>query len=515
MRIPKDGLQNLANTLEGDKGLNGPRELSAEAEKELALVEMTIREAHVDRVNPELQCILVIFPARHSPTDILMQREDVILEWIFLPRKPNKKLKTYIEKISDLIHKAGASAADRYWPAPASVRPLVLGKSSPLAYGKAQIPSWCGPEELFVFFPRMEKFLSGSLSAVFALWMLLGHFQMETLVGNPQLLPSSSYVSGSLTVSSWEKLGRDLDFAAEQGTLRPGVKPVWRLVRGCLEDQHCSSALECGQAALEQLQEELSEKAESEKTAPQKAPKDRGRKGNMERLYPSLSDIEDSDGESTDSAISEMDSLIQGMHRARIRDKPKAPKLQTKAKVTVLKEDILDAQCLRRACEGVSAVIHTAGSLDIFGALPRQTILDINMKVMVNFPYSCTQLLLDACVETSVPVFIYSSSGSVAGPNSYKEIIQNACEEENHENTWSHPYPYSKKMAEKAVLAANGCSLRDGGTLHTCALRTTYIYGEGSQHISYGVNRALKNSGIINYFGPISVINPVFSVVKE
>ncbi|KAL6079898.1 hypothetical protein STEG23_014350 [Scotinomys teguina] len=36
---------------------------------------------------------------------ILMQRKDVILEWIFLPHKPNKKLKTYIEKISDLIHK--------------------------------------------------------------------------------------------------------------------------------------------------------------------------------------------------------------------------------------------------------------------------------------------------------------------------------------------------------------------------------------------------------------------------
>ncbi|KAL6082528.1 hypothetical protein STEG23_004612 [Scotinomys teguina] len=41
----------------------------------------------------------------HSLTGILMQREDVILEWIFLPRKPNKKLKTYVEKISDLIHK--------------------------------------------------------------------------------------------------------------------------------------------------------------------------------------------------------------------------------------------------------------------------------------------------------------------------------------------------------------------------------------------------------------------------
>ncbi|KAL6041067.1 hypothetical protein STEG23_013408 [Scotinomys teguina] len=105
MGIPKDELQNLANTLEGDKDLNSPRELSAEAEKELAIVEKTIREAHVDHVNPELKCILVILPSRHSPTGILMQREDVILEWIFLPRKPNKKLKTYIEKISNLIHK--------------------------------------------------------------------------------------------------------------------------------------------------------------------------------------------------------------------------------------------------------------------------------------------------------------------------------------------------------------------------------------------------------------------------
>ncbi|KAL6031453.1 hypothetical protein STEG23_026661 [Scotinomys teguina] len=42
-----------------------------------------------------------------SMKNLESQREDVILEWIFLPRKPNKKLKTYIEKISDLIHKGG------------------------------------------------------------------------------------------------------------------------------------------------------------------------------------------------------------------------------------------------------------------------------------------------------------------------------------------------------------------------------------------------------------------------
>ncbi|KAL6087202.1 hypothetical protein STEG23_008811, partial [Scotinomys teguina] len=89
----------------GDKDLNSPRELTPEAEKELALVEKKVQDGHVDRVDPKLDCILVILHSRHSPTGILMQREDIILEWIFLPNKQSKKLKTYVEKISDLILK--------------------------------------------------------------------------------------------------------------------------------------------------------------------------------------------------------------------------------------------------------------------------------------------------------------------------------------------------------------------------------------------------------------------------
>ena len=37
-------------------------------------------------------------------------------------------------------------------------------------------------------------------------------------------------VSGNLSVASWEKLGCDLDFAAEQGTLKKGVRQIWRIV---------------------------------------------------------------------------------------------------------------------------------------------------------------------------------------------------------------------------------------------------------------------------------------------
>ena len=74
--------------------------------------------------------------------------------------------------------------------------------------------------------------------------------------------------AGSLSISSWEKLGRDLDFAFEQRTLKGGVRPVWKMVRNCLEDQCCNDAIKNGQTTLEIIQEERSEK--SEKTGSEK-----------------------------------------------------------------------------------------------------------------------------------------------------------------------------------------------------------------------------------------------------
>ena len=96
-------------------------------------------------------------------------------------------------------------------------------------------------------------------------------------------------VSGNLTVPCWDKLGKDLDFAWEQGTLKPGVKPIWKLVRSCLEDHRCYRALENGRNALEMIKEERSEKAESEKG---------DRRGS---LYPSLRDLEQTESEDSHS----------------------------------------------------------------------------------------------------------------------------------------------------------------------------------------------------------------------
>lgn len=125
-------------------------------------------------------------------------------------------------------------------------------------------------------------------------------------------------------------------------------------------------------------------------------------------------------------------------------------------------------------------------------------------------PWAGTQLLLEACVQASVPVFIHTSSIEVAGPNSYREVIQNACEEDRLETAWSAPYPLSKKLAEKAVLEANGWALQNGGTLHTCALRPMYIYGEGSPFIFAHMNKALENNGVLTHNSKFSRVNPVY-----
>ncbi|XP_060248974.1 3 beta-hydroxysteroid dehydrogenase/Delta 5--_4-isomerase type 1-like [Meriones unguiculatus] len=176
--------------------------------------------------------------------------------------------------------------------------------------------------------------------------------------------------------------------------------------------------------------------------------------------------------------------------------------LKTNTKVSVLEGDILDAQYLKRACQSISVVIHTAAVIDVSGVFRRQTILDVNLKGR--------QYLLEACVQASVPVFIFTSSVEVAGPNSYKQIILDGHEEDNLESTWSDPYPYSKKIAEKAVLAANGCTLRNGGTLHTCALRPMYIYGEKSSFLYDTVTCTLKNKAVLDTTGKFSRANPVY-----
>ncbi|XP_058435750.1 uncharacterized protein LOC131424223 [Marmota monax] len=133
--------------------------------------------------------------------------------------------------------------------------------------------------------------------------------------------------SGSLTVPSWDKLGKDLDFASEQGILEGGVIPLWKMVRGCLTDGKCQEAVSEGQAILEQLHEEKSEGSCSEvaesiksnSSEKAKEPEDKNRR----RLYPDLTELKTPENTSDSESSEDLDILLQQLHKIKMKKKKK------------------------------------------------------------------------------------------------------------------------------------------------------------------------------------------------
>jgi hypothetical protein len=65
--------------------------------------------------------------------------------------------------------------------------------------------------------------------------------------------------SGSLTVTSWDKLKGDLIREQQNGKLKAGTIPLWKLVRSYLTDEDCKQMVKAGQRILDEIQDSLSE----------------------------------------------------------------------------------------------------------------------------------------------------------------------------------------------------------------------------------------------------------------
>lgn len=72
-------------------------------------------------------------------------------------------------------------------------------------------------------------------------------------------------VSGSFDLPSWSKLGRDLTGAHKRKDLRMGTLAIWKLVKNCLLDENCESAVKSGRITLESVQDSMSETERSER----------------------------------------------------------------------------------------------------------------------------------------------------------------------------------------------------------------------------------------------------------
>ena len=109
---------------------------------------------------------------------------------------------------------------------------------------------------------------------------ILASFLSEVDRIAPWFLPT-----GSLTLGSWDKWGRDLEREAEKGSVKnkkkkkkpTGVKPLWRMVHACLEDKRCVEAVKAGQKILMEQERMSEEEKERMSNRKKKGKKEKGK----------------------------------------------------------------------------------------------------------------------------------------------------------------------------------------------------------------------------------------------
>lgn len=130
-----------------------------------------------------------------------------------------------------------------------------------------------------------------------------------------------------------------------------------------------------------------------------------------------------------------------------------------------LRGDLRVPSDVRRACEGVDTVFHTAAVVDFVGvasAARRRRSVELNV--------GGTEHVIAASADAGVQRLVYTSSNNVV----LGEPVEDANSRTPYPPRFADLYSTTKARAEQLVLAANG---RAG--LATCALRPGGIYGVG------------------------------------
>ena len=128
--------------------------------------------------------------------------------------------------------------------------------------------------------------------------------------------------------------------------------------------------------------------------------------------------------------------------------------------------DLADADAVRLACIGQDAVLHNAAKAGAWGSY--QEYFDANVRGTQNVIAGCRAQGVGKLVYTSTPSVTHSGRTPVQGGNERNTP---------YGRNFKAPYPATKVIAEKAVLAANG------ELLATVALRPRLIWGPGDTQL--------------------------------
>lgn len=140
-----------------------------------------------------------------------------------------------------------------------------------------------------------------------------------------------------------------------------------------------------------------------------------------------------------------------------------APDLEARG-VRFVRAELEDAAAIRAACAGMQTVFHVAAKVGVWGRYE-----DFHRPNVLG-----TRALLDGCRAHGVSRFVYTSTPSVVYNG---RDLAGADESLPLATDCPSPYPLTKAIAEREVLAANSPSLR------TIALRPHLIWGVGDPHL--------------------------------
>jgi len=153
--------------------------------------------------------------------------------------------------------------------------------------------------------------------------------------------------------------------------------------------------------------------------------------------------------------------------------------------VEMLSVDLADASAVRKACEGMDTVFHTAAKVGVWG--DRQGFHNANVIGTQSIINGCRDFLVEKLVYTSTPSVVFNNENLAGADESLPYGTDIPCH-----------YPATKVIAEKAVLTAH---CQPPGNLKTVALRPHLIWGPGDPNL---VPRVLERGrqGKLRIVGP-------------
>ena len=127
--------------------------------------------------------------------------------------------------------------------------------------------------------------------------------------------------------------------------------------------------------------------------------------------------------------------------------------------VRFIKGDTRDYEALKKACEGVDAVIHSAAVID-WGTHPKKYVYDVNV--------GGTENVIRACKESGIGYLVFTSSLDALYTG---KPLRNIDEDQPYPEHFHNMYCESKVLGEKRVKEANN------GKLKALIMRPCDIYG--------------------------------------